>query len=192
MLQAGLRCNALRIAAEAGVHRRTVFRDFAALRSLGFPISFDATTGCYFLPRGSKLPSEKGMAELLSLFRDDVPGSNVGTASTKSSPSDTIIGAEETDSQTWQDLLASEKLFPDVLVSLIAAIQSRQRIVVVRSNGTGPEREVALRIEEVTFKDRGWQIRGTNDSGEQIHLDVESIAECIEAEMADDAARQQE
>jgi predicted DNA-binding transcriptional regulator YafY len=37
MLQAGVRCNALRIAAEAGVHRRTVFRDFAALRSLGFP-----------------------------------------------------------------------------------------------------------------------------------------------------------
>jgi hypothetical protein len=185
MLQAGVRCNALRIAAEAGVHRRTVFRDFAALRSLGFPIAFDAATGCYHLPRGSMPQSDKGLAEFLSLFQDDAGGILADSSHEAVSP----MHGDRSDPDSellWQDLFASEKLFPEILATLIAAVQSQHRVMVVRSCGAIQERQLFLRVSEVKFTEQGWTISGVGDSGESIQISMDAIAECIEPEGIDD------
>lgn len=47
LLQSGASLNALQLAQETNVHRRTVFRDVALLRSAGIPIRFDNDTSCY-------------------------------------------------------------------------------------------------------------------------------------------------
>ena len=41
--------NAYDLASECGVHRRTVFRDIAAIRTLGFDVAFDPDSACYTL-----------------------------------------------------------------------------------------------------------------------------------------------
>ncbi len=41
--------NAFDIASECEVHRRTVFRDIAAIRGLGFEVTFDPESACYML-----------------------------------------------------------------------------------------------------------------------------------------------
>jgi predicted DNA-binding transcriptional regulator YafY len=184
MLQAGVRCNALRIAAEAGVHRRTVFRDFAALRSLGFPVSFDAATGCYFLPRGSMPASDKGLAEFLSLFQDDATGGLAGTVHEEASQAQPNRSDELTQ-LVWQDLLASEKLFPELLAPLMSAVQSQHRVMVVQSRGAANERQITLQVNELTFGQSGWSLHGTGESGEPVHLAIDLISECIEADPAE-------
>lgn len=190
MLQAGIRCNALRIAAEAGVHRRTVFRDFAALRSLGFPVSFDTTTGCYYLPRGSMPLPDKGLAEFLNLFPNEATSTlNVGVHEDASQS--TSDRPDELNQLIWQDLLASEKLFPEILAPLMAAVQSKHPVVVVQSHGAAQDRQVTLLINEIIFNGNGWSIRGLRDTGEPIQLAIDMIAECIEAEAVDDSTHPQ-
>lgn len=49
LLQSGAPFNALQLAQETAVHRRTVFRDVALLRAAGIPIRFDPETSCYSL-----------------------------------------------------------------------------------------------------------------------------------------------
>jgi predicted DNA-binding transcriptional regulator YafY len=49
LLQSGAPFNALQLAQETAVHRRTVFRDVALLRAAGIPIRFDPETACYSL-----------------------------------------------------------------------------------------------------------------------------------------------
>ena len=193
MLQSGLRCNALRIAAEAGVHRRTVFRDFAALRSLGFPIAFDLATGCYFLPRGSSPPTEEGLSALLNFFTDELPKSSLNDTGVGGSKQvgnvESDKGSTNADHHIWHDLLASEHLFPDILAELITAIDNQQRVVLVQSMGTASERQVTLRLEAVTFTNHSWQIHGIDDAGVQMQLQVETIRECLEAVSKDGRSR---
>lgn len=52
LFQAGPRYNALQLAQEMGVSRRTIFRDIALLRDLGVAISFDENADGYFLTPG--------------------------------------------------------------------------------------------------------------------------------------------
>lgn len=53
LLQAGPRYNALQLAQELGVSRRTIFRDIALLRDLGVPINFDENADGYGVSGGS-------------------------------------------------------------------------------------------------------------------------------------------
>lgn len=69
LLQSGVPYNALQIAERMGVHRRTIFRDVALLRSLGVPISYDMETARYSLPRDlPKEPAEVSIEELTDLL----------------------------------------------------------------------------------------------------------------------------
>lgn len=53
LLQAGPRYNALQLAQELGVSRRTIFRDIALLRELGVPIDFHENADGYGVSGGS-------------------------------------------------------------------------------------------------------------------------------------------
>jgi len=66
LLQSGEQFNAIQLVERMGVHRRTIFRDIATLKSLGVPISYDPATSCYFIAtsRTADLSSDQ-LTELL-------------------------------------------------------------------------------------------------------------------------------
>ncbi|QDU26950.1 HTH domain protein [Anatilimnocola aggregata] len=74
LLQSGAPFNALQLAQETNVHRRTVFRDVALLRGAGIPIRFDPETACYslvalpeFLAEGIRSPDLLRMLQAAAL-----------------------------------------------------------------------------------------------------------------------------
>ncbi len=62
-LQSGSRYNAVQLAREFQVSRRTVFRDIALLRDIGIPISYDDVRDGYYVPAGQRLPQVSGLNE---------------------------------------------------------------------------------------------------------------------------------
>lgn len=55
LLQSGASFNAVELAQATSVHRRTVFRDVALLRTAGIPIRFDTATACYSIAAQSPI-----------------------------------------------------------------------------------------------------------------------------------------
>jgi hypothetical protein len=179
MLQSGVRCNALRIAEEAGVHRRTVFRDFAALRSLGFPIGYDATTGCYHLSRGAPQAAKEnaiGFSRLLELCRDD---ERIESATDLSSPPRQASGGDASlmsvDQRAWLDLIDNEAMFPEILASLVESIVNKRFVTIALSSDLRGHSEVSFIPTELTFKIDAWQVHGLDESGAVVTYDVKAI-----------------
>lgn len=69
VLQSGVPYNTAQLSQELGVHRRTVFRDISALRSLGLPIEYDPDTSRYWMSTEMRLPFDGISAnELIELL----------------------------------------------------------------------------------------------------------------------------
>jgi predicted DNA-binding transcriptional regulator YafY len=66
LLQSGGSYNAMQIAERTNVHRRTVFRDVALLKSLNIPVAYDSETARYSLPRSFISEAEDITAEELT------------------------------------------------------------------------------------------------------------------------------
>jgi predicted DNA-binding transcriptional regulator YafY len=62
-LQSGSRYNAVQLAREFQVSRRTVFRDIALLRDIGIPVSYDDERDGYYVPAGQRLPQAAGLTD---------------------------------------------------------------------------------------------------------------------------------
>jgi len=192
MLQAGVRCNALRISKEAGVHRRTVFRDFAALRSLGFPISFDARTGCYQLARGASQAVErdaKNFSRLLEMYRDALTSDSATDATVSEDPAKS---SSITNQHLWFDLYQNETLLPDVLASLVAAIKDNRRITAEISTVTVESLTVQFLPTELTFKGHEWQVSGSDEAGLTVQYDVNTIVSLLDSVEAEEVPRTSE
>lgn len=71
LLQSGIPYNAIQLAQELSVHRRTLFRDLAQLKSLGLPLGYDPVTARYWLNKNAGFagfnPTGEEICELLIL-----------------------------------------------------------------------------------------------------------------------------
>jgi hypothetical protein len=106
---------------------------------------------------------DKGLTEFLNLFQDE-PISTLSVGAGGAASHRQGSHPDELNQLIWQDLLASEKLFPEILAPLIAAVQNHHPVVVVQSHGTAQERQVTLRINEIIFNRNGWSIQGLRDN----------------------------
>lgn len=85
LLQTGVPYNPLQLAQATGVHRRTIFRDIAALRALGIPVTFDPESARYSMhsqlgPELSLLTDEELGQLLLAACKSALPNEQMEAA----------------------------------------------------------------------------------------------------------------
>lgn len=170
--------NAVQISAECDVHRRTVFRDIAALRTLGFALAFDPESACYsLLPYEGRdwdaIPddelTELFLAACLRLDPSSQGSGGIHRAAIKFAATVTESVRERlaTYLKPGDGLLRPLDL-PDPPAWLPAMLECirREFTIVLSFDGIEREREpVRLNPRSLLFERQGWLLEGETSDG---------------------------
>lgn len=135
--------NAHQLASKMGVTRRTIFRDIALLRQLGWPVHFDADSSAYTLHSG-----HSGAGQPTGLSESD---------RSRKFPSASGAGKVGDQSVRWDITLES----------VAQAVRDCQPLRLNKASADDTAAAVAMRPMELIYTAAGWVVRGRNlDSSE--------------------------
>jgi len=200
LLQSGVTYNALQLAEETGVHRRTVFRDVALLRGAGIPIRFDADTSCYSLVALPEYLSEEIRSpDLLRLLQAAALGNFVmrGNADMVGHTIQHLAASlPTTDRSDVEHFLrycrlplynepsaASDGYDHEVLAVLLRAIRLGQQVMLMLIEGGREVRTIRLGSVQLLFAPQGAVVRGNLvPEGRFTELPLSTVREAAIAE----------
>ncbi|QDS93674.1 HTH domain protein [Roseimaritima multifibrata] len=184
MLQTRVPYDTIQLSQEMKVHRRTIFRDIAALRDLGVQIDFDIETACYTLSRESEFnlnsigPQE--LTELLYAACQGIPKDGSTGEAIKRAVLKLAARLPEPVRNHISSLTIAEKTerVQDVgtfrgLVPLTAAIRSKREILIGEVGTAGECVSRELVPESLTFGDEGWILKGHDLEGTPVSYFVD-------------------
>lgn len=193
LLQSGVPFNALQLAQETNVHRRTVFRDVALLRAAGIPIRFDTDTSCYSVVgdvqfqsdgiRPADLSSCLEMACLGNfLLRGNVEviGRTVQKLAAGLPPTDRdaveqLLKHCQLHAQAEANTAAEDQ---EVLAIVARAIRQQHQLLLMVSDGTRENRPLRVSNARLVFASRGFTLVGQSlPEGRTVELKLSAIRE---------------
>ncbi len=184
LLQTRVPYDAFQLAEEMSVHRRTIFRDIAALRGLGIPIDFDHDTACYCLSSRSALNLDRVSVEELS---DLLVTACLATEHHSDRAEATKRVALKLSTQLPEPIrqeIAKLAMRPDsngqvhglrALPTITAAIESGQLLDVTVQELSGEYRSRQVSPLGLTYCQRGWILQGTDEEGATVRYQVEGF-----------------
>lgn len=206
LLQSGRPYNALQLAQETAVHRRTVFRDVALLRSSGIPIRFDTDTACYSLVGEAQFIAEGLRAHELSRCLQMACLGNfllrgnfeiIGRAVHR-----LAAGLPDQDRAGIEQLLRhcrlpveidtgqTEILDNEVLVTIARAIRLQHQLMLTVNEGNRDNRPLRMNNPKLVFATRGITVIGqTQPEGRTVELKLSAIREASAVDAAVEARR---
>lgn len=201
LLQSGAPYNALQLAQETNVHRRTVFRDVALLRSAGIPIRFDTDTSCYslvgdvqFQAEGIRPAELSGCLEMACLGNFLLRGNVevIGRTVQKLS-----AALPQKDREAVEQLLQHCKLSAqpestpvadenNVLATIARGIRQQHQLLLLVNDGARDNRPMRMSNAKLVFAARGFTLVGQSlPEGRTVELKLSAICEVSTFEATD-------
>ncbi|WP_162006736.1 helix-turn-helix transcriptional regulator [Roseimaritima sediminicola] len=190
LLQTRIPYDAYQLAEEMSVHRRTIFRDIAALRGLGIPIDFDNESACYSLSSQSALNLDRVSVEELSNLL-------VSACLATEQPSDRSESTKRVALKLCTQLpepireeiakLAMRSQAPSpassngwasqlhALPAIAGAIERQQMLEVSVLDPSGACRDQQVRPRSIAFTRHGWTLEGTDDRGAAVRYQADNF-----------------
>lgn len=184
LLQTRVPYDAFQLAQEMRVHRRTIFRDIAALRGLGIPIDFDNDSACYSLTARSELNlqgvSVEEMSELLvsaCLSAHQGGGSAEATKRVALKLSAQLPQAvqQEIAKLTMRAGHNGEAVGFRGLAAISEAIREHQVIELSELAASGQCRSRRVVPLSLTYCTEGWILVGTDGVGRRVQFQVDGF-----------------
>lgn len=192
LLQSGVPYNALQLAEETNVHRRTVFRDVALLRAAGIPIRFDTDTSCYsvvgevqFQAEGIRPAELSRCLEMACLGNFLLRGNMevIGRTVQK-----LAAALPQTDREAVEQLLKHCQLHApaeanttedqEVLAIVARAIRQQHQLLLMVSDGTRENWPLRMSNARLIFASRGFTLVGQSlPEGRTVELKLSAIRE---------------
>lgn len=208
LLQSGTSFNALQLAQETGVHRRTVFRDVALLRAAGIPIRCDPDTACYSLVSAPEFLAEGIRAAELTrclqmaclgnfLLRGNIDVIGRAIQKLASGLPEEARGGVEQLLRTCRLPLASESTVstpePDheLLAVITRAIRLQNQLMLLIHDGGRELQPLKLGNPRLVFATRGLLLVGQSvPDGRALELSLSAICEATPLDAASELRRQ--
>lgn len=188
LLKTGVAYNAAQLAQETGVHRRTIFRDIAALKGLGIPVAFDPATARYSLRSGSELDLDAvSIDELTELLLAACLAADPGTSSAEATRRVALKLATQLPPPVRDEIIrltapptaaggsGTTQELPAALRLVVGAIRERQTLSIVDRQRSGPDRVTRFLPSALAFDAGGWTATGVRSDGTSLRLQLESV-----------------
>ncbi|WP_068131651.1 helix-turn-helix transcriptional regulator [Roseimaritima ulvae] len=196
LLQTRVPYNAFQLAEEMSVHRRTIFRDIAALRGLGIPIDFDVDTACYCLASRSALHLDRvSVEELSNLLITACLATEQHSDRAEATRRVALKLAVQLPEPLRQEIAklamrpglnGQDSVSHDAggngqgpalpaLPAITRAIETGQRIDVRVQELSGEYHSRQVSPARLTYCQRGWILQGTDEEGATVRYQVEGF-----------------
>jgi predicted DNA-binding transcriptional regulator YafY len=205
LLQSGAPFNALQLAQETNVHRRTVFRDVALLRSAGIPIRFDNDTSCYSIVgdvqfQADRLrPTELNQCLQMACLGNFLLHGNVEVIG--KTVHKLAAGLPQTERAGVEQLLQHCSLPTQfevnsagddqkVLVLVARAIRQQHQLLLMVNDGARENRPLRMSNPKLIFASRGFTLVGQSfPEGRTVELKLSAIREVSLLDAATESRR---
>ncbi len=193
LLQSGAPYNALQLAEETNVHRRTVFRDVALLRTAGIPIRFDNDTSCYSIVgdvqfQADRLrPTELSQCLQMACLGNYLLHGNIevigktiqklaaGLPQTERAGVEQLLQHCNLPTQLEVTTAAEDQ---KVLAVVARAIRQQHQLLLTVSDGARENRPMRMSNAKLVFASRGFTLVGQSfPEGRTVELKLSAIRE---------------
>ena len=176
--------NPMQLAQETGANRRTIFRDIAALKSLGIPILMDDKSNNYSL--GEIRGGNDWLQQLLENQRtvDEkgvVRSHNLQSREGRQKYATELLAMlpDSVVDQLRENLLSASdskskplKSISDLIIDLAAAIRGATPLTIVVRNDFEKPTLVTIVPHRIEFHANGWRLMGIDSTNAEIWLDI--------------------
>ncbi|GEM_PF-4498261 len=174
LLQTRVPYDAIRLAHEMQVHRRTIFRDIAALRGLGIPVDFDNESACYSLASNNELDlNSVSIEELTELLVSACLAANLNSENAEATKRVALKLSARLPEPVQREIaklaLQSEVHSPQpafhTVTTITSAIRKNTPLLLSELAPSGKCLSKRLVPESLTYCSHGWVLMGTDETG---------------------------